>query len=301
MAIKGLGMNPYQDPKTGIKGLGMNPYSTKSPVFSNQKQINALLARINSLTNQINREPMPVSLNLSGISAKARQRAKKAVNPYYAKEMSRAVKDAQLKRQERKQTAQLDLKDLSDVYKQALETSEIGRERTTEDVGQQLGEIARTEDIFQTDTGQQFDEDRRTQARELAQSGVTGGLGAQQTEAGEQARATQEERQTEEFGQDRVAQELFKARTFEDLSRSDVLAKTTKQKGTERVKVDLNSFLKQSSLAQKREQSAIAKARKAELAAQTSKYGRQILNRQIQAISDPGRRVATSQAYSSAF
>lgn len=26
MAILGLGMNPYQDPKTGIPGLGMNPY-----------------------------------------------------------------------------------------------------------------------------------------------------------------------------------------------------------------------------------------------------------------------------------
>jgi hypothetical protein len=258
-------------------------------------------ALIASLSNGYQPQVYAPNLDYAGITAKARKQAARAVNPYYTKVMGDFLaQQGALKKQQVAQS-QTEQQNIEDQLKQTLEGNDISKARTGEDVAQNISQINTNADQFQTDSGQQFTADRLQQAKQISQSGLTGGLGAQQKEAVQTAQNTAEGRQTQQFQQQKFDQELTKARTFEDLARSGAIATKGAEKGKKQVQVDLANFLTNQKFETKKGKRNIKEERLQKLAQKQSDYGKLAVNRFIRSISDPAKRAAAQSAYGGIF
>lgn len=282
--------------------------SKPSPVSAAASQNNALLSQTNSLLAAIarlqNQQPRQVyapALNFSATNAQARSAAENAVNPYYVKQLNDFLAAQAAKKQQAETQAKFGIEGLETDLANKIAENEITRTRTTEDVGQNLENLAIQEDQFQTDTGQQFDTSRLASLREAAQAGLTGGLGAQQQEAAQTARNTTEERQTAKFGEEKQQQELFKARTFEDLTRSGTLATESKERGVKQINVNLADFITNQGFETEGKKSQLEAERLGAVSREQSNQGRLLVNNFINSIADPARRNAAYQAYGGLF
>lgn len=257
--------------------------------------------RIEDLLAKLNSQPKPVyapSIDWNAINSQARQNAEAAINPWYTKQLNSTINKFKNLRQTRKEEYELNLQDIQDALSQSLEKSQIGRTRTTEDVGRNIGLINNQADEFQTDTGTEFDKARLAQADEIAQSGLVGtGLGNKQTGEAQADRNTQEERQTQQFEQKKQEQQLFKTRTFEDLLRGDDLSKLTAKRGREREKFDLDSYIKQTSYDEQTEKIRLEGDRLSKLYANEANQAKLLTQAWIQSIKDPAQRDAAYRAY----
>lgn len=242
----------------------------------------------------------PPALDLAALQAKARADAEGAVNPYYTKLLNDFL--TQQSAQKAQQQAQYDtnIKNLDDQLAETLKTNEITGKRTTEDVGQNMADINQNADIFQTDSGQAADAARIAQARGLAQSGLTGGVGAQQQEAATAASNTGEKRQEQQFQHQRQAQELFKTRTFEDLARSGELATKSTEKGKKAAKFDLDSFIEGQGFNEQNQRSSLEQQRLGAVQQEQGNRAKLALNEWLAKIRDPAQLLAASQIYGGA-
>lgn len=204
----------------------------------------SLQKQIANMLYQVNNQPRAATPNFSAINAQARKAAAKAVNPFYVKELNTFLKGQKIKKQRSQNDYRSTIKDLQDALNTSFETSGINRERTAEDVATNLEEVANTENLFQTQEGQQFEQARQTLGGEVAQAGLTdSGLGAQQQQQVVAQRNVESKEQTRSFNVQRQAQELFKTRTFADLARGEAQAKTQTGKQKKYAKIDLDRYV----------------------------------------------------------
>lgn len=243
----------------------------------------------------------PPRLDIAATQAKARKQAEGAVNPFYTKQLNDFLAQQAAQRQQQQTAYDTSVKNLQDQLTETLKSNEITGKRTTEDVAQNQADINQGADVFQTDTGQAADAARIAQARELAQSGLTGGLGAQQKEAATTQRNTAEKRQEQEFQKNRQEQELFKTRTFEDLARSGELATKATAKGKKAAKFDLDVFIKnqgfqEKSTRQSLEQQRLEAIQRDQQTRQANAYAQYLAG-----IRDPAQLLAAQQLYGGVF
>lgn len=243
----------------------------------------------------------PPKLDYAAVQAQARQSAENAVNPYYTKQLNDFLSQQATQRQQKQQEYEFGVQNLQDQLKQTLEGNKIQQGRTTEDVAQNQADINQQADIFQTDTGQAADAARIAQARQLAQSGLTGGMGSQQQEAAATQRNTVEKRQEQQFQQQRQQQELFKTRTFEDLARSGELATQARQKGEKAAKFDLDSFIKNQGFETEAKKATLESQRQSQVLQEQQNQARLAYNQYLARIRDPAQLAAAASLYGGSF
>lgn len=243
----------------------------------------------------------PPRLDIAATQAKARAEAEGAVNPFYTKQLNDFLAQQAAQRQRQQTAYDTAIKNLDEQLSNTLQGNEITRTRTTEDVAQNQADINQAADVFQTDTGQAADAGRLQQIRDLSRAGLTGGLGAQQQETAVAERNTGEKRQEGEFQKNRVAQELFKTRTFEDLARSGELATKATEKGKTAAKFDLDAFIQDQGFEEQATRQSLEQRRLEAIQAETSNRGRLAFNQYLANIRDPAQLVAASQIYGGAF
>lgn len=299
--ITGVGV---AQPRVGISGVGVAG-SLAQQVASNQASLgqgNAeyqrLLGEINRLSSQLNQRVYAPRLDFAAINAQARQQAEANVNPLYTKYLNQYLQQQAAKRAQREQEYKFTIQDIEDTLRQTQEANVLGRQRTTEDVAQNLADINLSADQYQTDTGQEFEQARLGQAQQLAASGLaTSGLGRQQQrQLGEQA-TTAEQRQEQTFETARQAQQLFKSRTLEDLLKSDELANLTAGKGKERAKFDLDAYIENARLEEEQKRTSLDVERQGAVLAATGDIQSQLVRNFINSIGDPAQRQAAIEAY----
>lgn len=292
----------FTQPQLGTVSLGQNKVqgaatSGASSVGQAQSDYNNLLKQIRDLQSSLNQKAYAPSLDVAAINAKARAAAEGAVNPYYIKQLNDFLtQQAAVKRQQEQQTA-TNIQNLEETLSNTLQEHTVKQQRTGEDVAKNLATISTEADQFQTDSGQQYDAERIAQAKQLAQAGLTGGIGAQQQESAQTAHNTQEKRQEQQFQTGREGQELFKARTFEDLSRAGELAKGSTEKGKKQAQVDLANFIENQGFETESKKSQIETARLQAVGQEISNQGRLLVNNFISSIANPAQRQAALQAY----
>lgn len=240
-------------------------------------------------------------LDIAAVNAKARAAAEGAVNPYYTKVLNEFLGQQAAQRQLQQTQYETSVQNYEDTLKQNLETSQISRGRTAEDTALNQAQINLNADQSQTDTGQQYEEVRRVQAKDVAQAGLTGGLGAQQVEKTQISRNTQEKRQEETAQQQRDAQALFKGRTFEDLARSDVLSGTATEKGKKQAKFDLDSYIQSAQATEQNKRNELERSRLADIAQNQAQQAKLQFNQYLASIKDPRQYLAAVQTYSGSF
>lgn len=164
-------------------------------------------------------------------------------NPLYDKYLNQFLAQQANQKAAQQHTFDQTTSNLDTAFKNTQEANAIAQQRTGEDVARAEGQIATKSDQFQTDSGNQFANDRLQQASDLSKAGLTGGIGSQKTEAVQAARNTQEARQGAEFDQQKQGQELSKARTFEDLARSNKLAGESTATGKANAQFNLDNWI----------------------------------------------------------
>lgn len=246
--------------------------------------------------------PAPVyapKLDIAGLQAQARKSAENAVNPYYTKALSDYLEKEAFNRKTQEAQTQTNITNLEDSLKQTLEQNALTKERTGQDVATNEAQIARSEDQFQTDSGQAFDAARIAQARQAAISGTTGGTAGASQEALQTKNAVTEQRQVQQFKDQFDQQELFKNRSFEDIARSNAQATTNKEKGVKQAQFDLDSFIKSQAFAEKETRNSLEKSRLESIQANQQSQSALLFSNWLAGISDPAKYLAAVQTYGS--
>ena len=132
-------------------------------------------------------------LDVAAMNAKARSQAENAVNPYYTKALNDYLEKAAFAKATEEEQTKTNIKNYEDTLAQTLAQNETTKTRTAQDTALNEAQIARTEDQFQTDSGQAFDAARIAEARRAAVAGITGGTAGASQEALQTKNATQEQ------------------------------------------------------------------------------------------------------------
>lgn len=246
--------------------------------------------------------PAPVyapALNIAALTSQARASAEGAVNPYYTKSLNDFLAQQSALKAQQQQSYDLDIKNFQDQLNQTLDQNATTKTRTAEDTATNEAQVADTADQFQTDSGKQFTTDRLAKAETVAQAGLTGGIGAQQQEAAQEAHNTDESRQTTQFQQQKDQQELFKSRTFEDLAKSGELATTTSNKGQAQAKFNLDNYITNQNFDIQNKKNDLEQSRLQAVAAEQKNQAHLAFNKFIAGIANPAQRQAAINAYSS--
>jgi hypothetical protein len=300
----GMQQQPYMGAPTSIR-VGGSPVTTpkiQSPVDKAMAEWQRFLRDMNKPT------PTPVAAvyDVAGANARARKAATTSQNPLYNKYLNEFLSNAKLQQKQEQQKFGMISKGLEQDLANTREDVGVGKTRTTEDVAQNKAQINTSEDEFQTDTGTRDAINRIEEARQVAQSGKTGGLGAQAAEASQANRNTTEKRQGAEFNQKRQEQDIFKARTFEDLSKTESRAVQGEKAGKEKAKFDLDVYISQygvgkniaksgyqvKKFAQENEQRRLQAVGDAE-----AKYNTKYFNEFLTKLKNPGQITATRAKY----
>lgn len=286
----------------GFIGLAQPPKANNTKTAlptqqSTQAIIDAILASSRALANSQPRQVYAPKLDFASINAQARANAENAVNPYYTKELQRFLSEQAAKKSQAEALNTTTIANLEQDLQNKLEENAITQQRTGEDVQHNVDLLNTEADQYQTDTGQQFASDRLQQGRDIAAAGLTGGIGAQQAEGAQDARNTTEERATAKTEDQKQQQQIFKARTFEDLARSGTLGAQAKERGVKASQVNLADFITNQGFETEKTKSALEKARLEDVAAKERAYRGIGVSQAIEGIGDAALRNAAYGAY----
>jgi hypothetical protein len=129
-----------------------------------------------------NYAPPPPNWDLNAIYNQAGGAAAGQINPYYTQQLQQFQQGQVQAKALQEQQRQLNLQNIGNQLTNTMQSNETSRGRTSQDVLQNEQQIGQQADYRQQDQGQQFDEARIAQAKQIAQGGLTGsGLGNQQT------------------------------------------------------------------------------------------------------------------------
>lgn len=292
----------------GIQGGAYSPTpipltmaTAPAPTIQNPtlQSAEALLASIRASQP---RQVYAPKLDLNAINSQARKQAEEAVNPLYTKRLN----DLLARQALRKTRGQEDFTQSAQALEEALKLTEeqnlTKRARTSEDVATATGEINTVADRAQTAGGTAFEDQRLANARALAASGGAGaGAGQQVIQKAVENRNVTEQQQEEDFQGQRVAQAVMKARTFEDLAKSDIQAGKSTEKGKKQAQFTLDRLIQDIDYETEATRQDLESSRYRDVAQQSQGYGQQLVNAFIASIRDPAQRQAAAQTYGGVF
>lgn len=242
-------------------------------------------------------------LDIASINSQARANAAAGVNPLYTKRLNDLLAQESTRRTQAQQDAQLAQKNIEDQLRNTTDANALTGNRVAQDVATNQEAINKSADIFQQDTGQAYDHQRIQAARQQAINGQLGtGQGNQTIYDANTQRNTAEGRQEEDFQTSRVAQALVKARTFEDIARSNLLASEGATKGKAAIKLNLDRLMdeldptKVGSSAYM-DRASMAAQQQQDLAQRTQQEQALLVNNFIASIRDPAKQAAAVTAY----
>lgn len=213
-------------------------------VLNNNTNSDAEYKRLQALINSFRPEPIAPYFNTVANYNKARQQAEASVNPVYTKKINDFIARQQVELGRKQTDITTANTQIDQALQDALQQSGVNRTRTSEDTANNMANLANTEQNYQADTGQQFGQAIAALQGNVDKAGLTtSGLGQQQVAGATQAQNTEEQRKSDSFNMERRNQQLFKTRTFEDLTRSDELKQRQTDFGKSQNKLDLDRYI----------------------------------------------------------
>jgi hypothetical protein len=256
-----------------------------------------LAGQLASAIAAANYRPTAPPLNVNQINAQARAAAEKAINPLYVKKLNNFLAQQNAKQAQYQGQYNMDVQNIQDTLGNQLESNQTQRGRDQEDTATNLANIATSADQFQTDTGQQNEQQRQELGQQLASTGLTGGLARGKVQQANEQQNTAEQRQQQQFSQAQSQQKVLQSRSLSDLLKSDELAKTSAEKGKKQAKFNLDNYLKQLSLSTKEGKMSLEEQRQERLLSETQNQRSGLVSKFIQSIGNSGQRAAAYQAY----
>lgn len=241
-------------------------------------------------------------LDLNKVSADARAVAEQNVTPLYVKKVNDMVARMNVMRQRANENNARELADFEERLQDTLSRNTMTRERVATDVETNVQNLNQEEDNFQVDSGAAFEDQRLQAAANAASTGMgMRGVVTQNMRRAEQDRNTIEGRAVQQSRQQKAAQTLYKARTFEDLKMSDEKTQRDTAKGKERATIDLNRLMQDYDYEEQQSKNKYEQERMNDILSQTQQQSRIMVNNFINSIADPAVREAALGAYGRAF
>lgn len=240
------------------------------------------------------------NFDVGGNFAGAYKTAQANTNPLYEKYLNQFLEQQTLQKQAQQHTFDVTNTNLDTALKQTQEANATTQERTGQDVALNEADIANKQDQFQTDSGTQNTADRLALAKDNSASGLTGGLGAQKLETQAAQHGTVEARTGEASQQKTDAQELFKARTFEDLATSNKQAGEKTTSGKANAQFDLDNYLALAKNAEDQYRTKSAADEQQAILEEQQRIAKNNFESYLTTLSDPVR-AATAAKYAGSF
>jgi hypothetical protein len=241
------------------------------------------------------------NFDVAGTWAQAYNQAAAEVNPLYDKLLNQFLQAqaVQKKSQEDQYGRTVEAADME--LRNTLEGNTLNRDRTAADTTMAIEGINTKQDEFQTDAGQQFEQDRMDLSTKNAQSGLSGGLGAQKIEKLGAASNTMETRAGADADIQKKQAEIMKVRTFEDLGRSDKITGEKTGLTKKSAKFDLDNWIEAAAIAadKERTQNSIDRQGHQKIAAEAI-ASRSYANF-LASIANPEVAIATANKYGASF
>lgn len=248
---------------------------TPAPTSYDSSYISSLNNQLAALQRQLAYQPKLPVFDVMGNYNRARSQAEAAVNPLYDKYLRDFLAGQQVQRTNKQQQTDLTKESTALELQQALAGNDVQRTRTAQDVASAIEKIGEQEQMFQEDTGTQFDTDRRALAEDVAARGLTtSGLGRGQIYDQNNKRNLDEGRQVKEYNNQREAKKLFQARTFEDLARGDDDSRNIAAQKDKQANFDLEAYLEELAVDETQFRNENEYKRLSDVGSQTQSYER---------------------------
>lgn len=282
-------MNPKPPTPPPIKGS-----PTPSPASSGGESLESILAALKALNTPVN---IP-ALNLNSLYQTSKSKAITDVTPYFQNQLSLFMQSQAAKRNQQQQEYQNQITDLGDELNAYLGENEVTRTRTAEDTTKNLGQIGEDEQLRQTAEGRMADRGERGLRDQVAEAGMSySGLGQQAIEESRTDRALTEKEKTTEVARKKEMQNLFKTRTFEDLSRGDTLKTQETDKGKTRAKQKYDYDTVITDLETQMEEIKIEMDKMAEVSRKTGEYEKMGIQDFIGGLGTQAQKDRAAQVY----
>lgn len=242
-----------QDPNKIVGNIGGKNYnfagdfigpSKSSTVEDPNKWMRDSQAQINALIAAAKYRPKLANFDSMANWRTAQSAAEKAQNPLYEQKLNTFLAQNAARKTTKQKEFNMNLENIGNEKTNTQGENAISRTRTAEDTANAIAKVNQVEGDFQTDEGQQFDQNYRQVAEQIAASGgAQTGMGRQQNSDMIRLRNVTSQRQLDEFQGQREAKQLFKTRTFEDLLRGDQQADQLATSKTKSAQFDLDKYL----------------------------------------------------------
>lgn len=235
--------DPY--PNRGVTPVAPAAGAAYDPMVAAQQQQTAALREQNAIARQqLAAAPKLIKYDTAGAANASMSEATAAVTPIYVDKLNRYLQKSAIARASEQRHAQETIQDAQDTLKANTEQNALTRSRTGEDVAEKINQANIGEGNYLDESGTQYDAARRALGEDVANAGLAeSGLGSQRLDAQQEAQGRASKMQTQQFENTRKVADLFKNRTFEDLTKSDEVNKLNTDKTTGRVKLNLEDFL----------------------------------------------------------
>lgn len=262
----------------------------------------SLLASSQALLKSIQaqQEVMAPTPNFKAINSAATARANKDVNPIYTKYLNDFLGQQAQQQATQKAVEEQSVQNAKDTLKQTQDANAVTGARTTQDTATKEAQAAEATDWRQTDQGGQYDIDRVAQAIAQAKAGTTGsGVAGGTAQASQDKFNTTESRQATQDAETKANTELAKARTFEDLSTSNINAVSAEGKSEKVAQFNLSSFIQGQGIDLKNKQQQLEIDRQNRVAQVQGQFVKSGFQDFFNKISNPAQKAAFAKAYGS--
>lgn len=227
--------------------IGRDPnYSDPSgaPGSGSDDLLASLQAELAALNNSQPYVPKLPTFDIMGNYTKAKKAAEQNINPLYEKKLTDFLSNQNRLKTQKNQSVDLERENVAAQLQEILGANAVDRTRVDEDTDLALDLIDQNEGYFQDDEGEANELERTALIEDVASAGLTtSGLGRKRVADQQRRRNIASERQLTAFNQDRDARELYRSRTFEDLTTSDTLAQGQSTRQNKAIDLDLESYM----------------------------------------------------------
>lgn len=268
--------------------------TTSSAISAQQQE----LARQQANFEREMRISTPSFMDMASAQAKARAEATKTNDVKYNYLLNNMLKDIALEKTRGEQDTAMANQALEDTLKQNLDTSQMNRTRTAEDADLANQQLNVDTERTQADQAATFEEERFAQLRQQAASGMIGeGVGGQQVGQTKANRNLVEQRQAEDTQYQKLAVATSKARTWEDLAKSDEWAQYSATKGKEANKLNLDRLYEDMKIKEEKDRNTLTVQKGADQLLEENRLLRMQINEFIGSQAGRENAAATASFY----
>lgn len=293
-------------PTPQVRSPQVGDYRSSQQYIARQKRdllrSQQLLSQINNLQYQTTPRAYAPNLDISQLSAQARQTAEATVNPYFTRQLNEFVANQNQRRDQRAAAFDLTNRQLEATRQRAEQSAATGAQREREDLRSDILSGVDANDASQTASGRQFDVQNRQLQQGVAAGGTArSGIGQGQVQEAQQDRNIVEGEEQRQFRLQQSARNLLADRNLSDIQTTLGQTKEDISFKKEAESLDYNAFLEGLVFEESQKRQELEAQRLSQIFQTTQQNRTTLFSQFLGGIQDPAAREAAASVYGGLF